>query len=100
MVRLDMYVNDENRAMVLACLYNNAMSQGMGLLHYKPGDMTLEEAEKILKDCPDGRFDYLFGRVMKVNLGRKGTSALVDFRLYDRDNGEGRGAEVTRGLEV
>jgi hypothetical protein len=94
-------VTDENRAMVLASLYNYSQPLGMGFRHYTPGNMTLEEAQVILDDRPDyGYFDYLRGRVMKVDLGKKGSEVYVDFYLYDRDNGEGCGRLACRGLEV
>ena len=102
-----MRVNDTNRAMVLACLYNASHIQGLGFLSPDgagPDDMTLEEAEKILENCyaQDIRcyFDYLKGRVMKINLGGKGTIVELDFRLYDRDNGQGAGERACKGLEI
>ena len=59
----------------------------MGFYHAAPGDMTRDEAQAHLDDLEDGHtyFDYLQGRVMKVDLG--GDSLRVD--LYDRDNGPG-----------
>lgn len=62
----------------------------MGFLQYVPGDMTEEQANGIL-ELTD-KFDYLFGRVMKVNLSKDE----FDPYLYDRDNGD-RAAE--RALE-
>ena len=72
-----------NKADVLAVLYNNAKPQGMGFLHYDPNPMTKEEAETLLRQTT--YFDYLKGRVMKVDLsGEK-----LDPLLYNRDNGQG-----------
>lgn len=68
---------------VLAALYNAAQPQGMGFLQYQPGDMTESEAEHILKT--QTYFDYLRGRVMKVDL----STDELDTRLYNRDNGPG-----------
>lgn len=73
-----------NKAEVLAALYNNSKPQGLGLLHFDPKDMTVEEAENILKETTD--FDYLKGRVMKVNLS---SDDGFEEWLYDRDNGNG-----------
>ncbi len=78
---------------VLAALYNAAKPIGLGLLHYDPKDMTKEEAEVCIVaktyEYPDGSkktvFDYLKGRVIKVDLSGHN----LDTRLYDRDNGEG-----------
>jgi hypothetical protein len=72
------------KAKVLAVLYNNSQPLGMGMLHFTPEDMTEEQAQSLLDDGQT-YFDYLKGRVMKVDLSKD------DFtpRLYDRDNGEG-----------
>jgi hypothetical protein len=82
-------ISDLDAAEVLAELYNNAGSPGLGALHRERTDMTAAEARPIL-DAQCGRFDYLKGRVLKVDLrGGKLTFA----RLYDRDNGEGAAQE-------
>jgi hypothetical protein len=78
-----------DRAEVLARLYNAAKPQGLGFLPFDPKPMTTEEAKAYL-DAGQTRFDYLNGRVMKVNL----SSPNLDNRLYDRDNGEGAAAEA------
>lgn len=71
-----------NKAAVLAALYNRAKPQGMGFLHYTPEDMTTEEAQELL-DAGRTYFDYVKGRVMKVNLSKDTFNPW----LYDRDNG-------------
>jgi hypothetical protein len=71
-----------DKAEVLAALYNHANPQGRGLLKFDSNSMTVEEARQILASgqiC----FDYLRGRVMKIDLSKK----FLDTRLYDRDNG-------------
>ena len=75
-------IKGKNKAEILAKLYNNASPQGMGFTHYVPAPMTVEEAQKIL-ESGQTYFDYLMGRVMKVNLGNDE----LDTRLYNRDNG-------------
>lgn len=75
-------IKGKNKAEILAKLYNNAIPQGMGFTHYVPAPMTVEEAQKIL-ESGQTYFDYLMGRVMKVNLGNDE----LDTRLYNRDNG-------------
>lgn len=75
------------KAAVLAALYNAARPQGMGFMQYKPKPMSLEEAKKFLDEQEGGYFDYLFGRVMKLDL--KGDLSSIEERLYDRDNGGG-----------
>jgi hypothetical protein len=64
----------------------------MGILHYTPEDMTVEEAEKILQGC--STFDYLNGRVMKINL----KSNELATGLYNRDNGPNVAERVLQPL--
>lgn len=58
--------------------------------------MTVEDAQKILEGGQTD-FDYLQGRVMKVDLSED----TLDPWLYDRDNGQGAAeraiAEVRKG---
>lgn len=72
-----------DKAAVLAALYNRAKPQGWGYLDYQPGDMTIEQAREHLAKTTS--FDYIQGRVLKINLGK----AELDPWGYDRDNGQG-----------
>lgn len=84
-----------NRADVLCALYNASRPQGMGFMHYTPQEMQCEEAEQLLSQTK--YFDYLKGRVMKVDL-----SSDTEFReaLYDRDNGQGAAQRVIDSLRA
>ena len=73
------------RAQVLAALYNNAKPLGLGFLHYTPEKMEEERAQEII-EAGATYFDYLNGRVMKVDLSDEDH---FDEWLYDRDNGPG-----------
>ena len=89
-----------NKAEVLATLYNASQPLGMGFFHFTPEEMTAEEAQGIIDErlAPDGDrtpdprhalyFDYLKGRVMKIDLGNDN----LRIALYDRDNGQGAAA--------
>ena len=80
---------------ILAALYNAAKPQGMGFLQYKPEPMTSEQAQEILDQSPGNLyFDYLKGRVMKIDLGPDE----VDPRLYNRDNGLGAAELIIQSL--
>ena len=70
-----------SKAEVLAGLYNASHVQGMGFLQAIPGSMTAEHAQTII-DQGITDFDYLHGKVMKVNL----SGDTFDEWLYDRDN--------------
>ncbi len=82
-----------NKADVLKELYNNSKVQGLGFLQATGKDMTTEEAELLLKETTD--FDYLHGKVMKIDL-----SSDDEFEewLYDRDNGIGAAAMAIERL--
>lgn len=79
-----MNISKYNKADVLRILYNNSKPQGMGFLHFDPIDMTKKQAQDLLDDLgPLKYFDYLKGRVMKIDL----SNDELDTRLYNRDNG-------------
>lgn len=73
-----------DKADVLAALYNASRPQGLGFLHYDPEPMTRDQAQELL-DSGYTDFDYLKGRVMKVNLSGDELRPYA----YDRDNGAG-----------
>jgi len=72
-----------DKAEVLMALYNRARTHGNGFMRYEPKPMTVEEARAIIAANPFLSFDYVKGRVLKVDL--RGNE--VDTRLYNRDNG-------------
>ena len=82
-----------DRAKVLAALYNASRVRGIGFLANGPEKITIAEARELLKK--QTYFDYLYGRVMKVNL--KGNQ--FDERLYDRDNGYGAAEDAITSPE-
>ena len=82
----------KNKAKILAALYNSAKAQGLGFLHFTPEPMTEEQAVELLEKTQ--YFDYLQGRVMKVDL----SGDELNPRLYDRDNGQGAAEEALRGI--
>jgi hypothetical protein len=81
-----------DKAQVLKALYDNAKPQGMGFLHYQPDPMDIEEAKILVQD--NTYFDYVKGRVMKVNLLRD----TLRCAAYDRDNGEGAAQRALQHL--
>jgi hypothetical protein len=86
-----------DKAAVLAALYNRARPQGMGFMHYDPEPMTAEDAKIILDAREDSYyFDYLRGRVMKVDLSGDD----LECWLYDRDNGPNAAQSVIDELRT
>lgn len=89
------------KAQALCALYNNAKPQGLGLINFREGNLTEEQAETLIREriCrspseekPHAYFDYLFGKVIKVKFVEGSNE--FDERLYDRDNGEGSAGEA------
>ena len=77
-----------DKAKVLAALYNHSIVQGLGVLQARPGDMTVADARRLIEDGKKRGslyFDYVYGRVLKVDLSRDNE---FDERLYDRDLGD------------
>lgn len=86
-----------DKAEVLAALYNASKQQGLGFMHARGREaMTVEQARWELKEAEafGSYFDYLHGRVMKIDL--KGDA--LHTGLYDRDNGPGAAAASLRHL--
>ena len=73
-----------DKARVLKALYDHSHVQGLGRLQSVPaGFVTVEICAKLLETHTS--FDYLYGRVIKVEL----SGDEFDERLYDRDCGDG-----------
>lgn len=86
-----------DKAEVLAALFNGARAQGLGFLDpLSSKEMTREDAAEILGGRNDHYFDYLRGRVMKVDL----STDSVDPWGYDRDNGQGAAQSVIDSLRA
>jgi hypothetical protein len=86
-----MDISGFNKAEVLAALYNGSRQQGMGFMHERGASgMTVEQAQDELDKRKDKYFDYLHGRVMKIDLN----GDELETRLYDRDNGTGAAERI------
>ena len=86
-------ISKKNKATVLAALYNASKPQGLGFLQFDPTNMTEAEAQQLLDEgYPD--FDYLKGKIMKVDL----SGDEFDPYWYDRNNGQGAAERAIRGL--
>ncbi len=71
-----------DKARVLKALYDHSHTQGLGAMRAS-GPITVEHCAELLEK--QTYFDYLYGRVLKVDL----SGDEFDERLYDRDCGEG-----------
>lgn len=89
-------ISKMDKAEVFAALYNAAKSQGMGVIAFSvtPSRMTRGRALEILESTPSKYFDYVNGRVMKVDL----SGDTLDEWGYDRDNGQGAAARAIEGI--
>lgn len=87
---------------LLAALYNNTFQQGMGFMHSRGAyDMTPDQAKDEIKAATrefrgktEIYFDYLHGRVMKVNIGEDEMTTWG----YNRDVGYGAAEKVVAEL--
>lgn len=69
----------------------------MGFLQFDPKPMSETEAKEWLTNYGKRPyFDYLKGRVMKVEIH----GDTLDPRLYDRDNGEGAAERALRTYDL
>lgn len=92
-----------DKAVLLTALFNASRPQGLGFLQTR-GDMTVERAQDYLQRLaaqPESRhgetyFDYLEGRVLKVDIG----GDQLDPRLFDRDNGPGAAQHAIERLRA
>lgn len=82
-----------DKARVLCALYNMSKVQGMGIFQATGKQMLVEEARELLTH--DTYFDYLHGKVMKIDL-----KSDIEFEewMYDRDNGQGAAERVIKLL--
>ncbi len=76
-------ISKYSKSDVLKALYDRAKPQGVGFLHYHLKPMDKQEASVLL--AQGTYFDYIHGRVLKVDLSKD----TFDPYLYDRDNGDG-----------
>ena len=90
-----MNIEGLDKAEVLAALYNGTRQQGMGFMQERGAEgMSVEQARKELADNKRAYFDYLHGRVMKIDL----SSDELDTWLYNRDNGHGAAEAIIEVL--
>lgn len=84
-----------NKAEVLKALYDHSHVQGMGIYQVVPeGTVTAEHCQMLLDTTGYPYFDYLYGRVIKVDL----SGDEFDERLYDRDCGPGAAERAVRPI--
>ena len=85
------------KAEALAALWNGSRCQGLSFFGADLGHthMTADEAQKIIDERKNGEglyFDYLEGRVLKVDL--RTDDECFNEALYDRDLGPGAAQRV------
>ena len=96
--RYKMNIKGIDRAKVLMALYNGSKQQGMGVFNTRGSmGMNVEDARKELDNNPDGYFDYLHGRILKIKITEDCDD--LDIRLYDRDNGQGCGSSLISEIQ-
>lgn len=94
-----MNIEGLSKPAVLAALFNASKQQGMGFMDSRGASSMSEEdaAEVIVGHMTAGHgmcFDYLRGRIMKINIQHDD----VNTWGYDRDNGEGAAERAIQPL--
>lgn len=93
-------VTDIDPRLMIQTAYNGSRPQGLGLLHYVPGDLdeaTLDEImERAEKDDPRGHvhIDYLRGRSMKFHIWNDRDAGRRYFNLDWYDHGRAATADL------
>jgi hypothetical protein len=83
-----------DKAEVLAALWNNSKSQGLSYMGLN-GQIKMSKDDAIpFLSRNDKYFDYLNGRVLKIDLSEDE----IDPRLYDRDNGQGAALKAIESI--
>ncbi len=90
-----------DKAAVLAALYNGSKQQGIGFLDENGrNDITVLQARDHIEERADVfrgmYFDYLNGRVMKIDLSYDEVSTA----MYNRDNGEGSAERIIEQIRA
>ena len=80
-----------NKAVVLKALHDNSKAQGMSFMHLR--ELSLSDCQSII-DGGTRYFDYLAGKVIKVDL----TEDSFNPSLYDRDNGDGAAQRAVNSI--
>jgi hypothetical protein len=89
-------ISNIDKATLLAALFNNSKPLGLGF--FAPNhniEMTKEQAKTYI-DAGQTYFDYLNGRVMKVNIA----GDTLDSWGYDRNNGNNAAKNVVDGIRA
>jgi len=97
-----MYVDIKglDRGEIVAAFFNAAMPKGLGFVKVTDNQISAKQGRALLEAHKNERtghtyFDYVEGRLLKLDFDE--TDQLwVD--LYDRDNGNGLGAEIIAEL--
>lgn len=76
-------ISNKDKAEVLASLYNRSHPHRLGYKEFTPEPLSIKEAKELLNN--QTVFDYLKGRVIKINL----SNSVINTSLYNRVNGEG-----------
>lgn len=76
------YINGTDLVSLAKKAYELSAPRGMGFLHATPGPLSTEQAEGLVEDCRNSRFealrmDYVNGRCVKLFVQREQNSDLI-----------------------
>ena len=79
---------------VLVALFNASRPLGLGFTQNHTEHMAISEATELLNQ--NTYFDYIRGRVMKIDIGGDELNTWA----YDRDNGQGAAARAIKDIPL
>lgn len=80
--------------------YALSVPQGMGFLHFKEGNMSDEDAKKIIESPLGVDMDYVHGRAVKFWVKKEGNRLFVQDRWYDHSDDQLKELLQSVGIEM
>jgi len=69
-------------------VYELSQPQGLGLLHFRSGDLTEEDAKSFIRDDGEVHLDYVKGRSCKMNVTKEDGKLLIRNSWYDHTDSQ------------
>lgn len=97
-------VTDAPLEAIVRAAYSFSRPQGLGHLHYQPGDLTDEEFAQIITATAGPSFvalsmDYVKGRACKMTVFQQDGRRYIDNRWYNHSDGQLRQFLETIGID-
>lgn len=83
--------------------YSLSQPQGMGILHYNPAPMTVEEADEIINAPHNHRYigmDYVLGRAVKLTIFKDDEGYYIEDRGRWFDHTDSQWRELQESISM